>query len=115
MRIMSRIVEIVASEQVPLIADERGVVRVAGTRVTLDVVVRAFDAGASPEEIVESFPTLALPDVYAIITYVLRHRADVDGYVATQTEKAEALREKIERRYPTADLRRNLMAQRATS
>lgn len=102
-------------ERIPLTTDNHGVVRVAGTRVTLDVIVRAFDAGASPEEIVESFPTLALPDVYATITYILRHRADVDGYLATQAEKAEALREKIEKRYPTADLRRKLMAQRATS
>jgi len=107
--------EIVANEHVPLTADERGVVRVAGARVTLDVIVRAFDAGASPEEIVESFPTLALPDVYTTIAYILRRRADVDGYMATQAEKAEALREKIEKRYPTADLRRKLMARRATS
>ena len=63
----------------------------------------------------ESFPTLALPDVYATITYILRHRADVDGYMATQAEKAEGLREKIEKGYPTAGLRRKLMAQRGVS
>ena len=102
-------------ERAPVTTDEQGVVRVAGTRVTLDVIVRAFDAGTSPEEIVESFPTLALPDVYATITYILRHRPDVDGYLAIQAEKAEALRQEIETRYPTTDLRRKLMAQRATS
>lgn len=104
-----------AKEPVPLSTDKHGAVRVGGTRVTLDVVVHAFDAGASPEEIVESFPTLALPDVYATITYLLRHRADIDAYLAHRADEAEALRREIETHYPTADLRRKLKARRATN
>jgi hypothetical protein len=38
-------------ERVPLHTDADGVVRVAGTRVTLDTVVGAFEAGATAEEI----------------------------------------------------------------
>lgn len=102
-------------EPVPLITDQHGVVRVAGTRVTLEVIVHAFDAGASPEEIVESFPTLTLSDVYATITYLLRHRSEVDAYLAAQAEAAAALRRKIEQRYPTADLRKKLRARQAAS
>src|SRR5437879_2771123 len=46
--------------------------RVGQTRVPLDTVVYAFNQGASPEEIVMSYPTLELGDVYAIviITYI---------------------------------------------
>lgn len=100
-------------ETVPLHADEKGVVRVGGTRVSLDSVVHAFDAGASPEEIVASFPTLSLPDVYATIAYVLRHRSEVDAYLEEQAEEAASLRREIEERYPTADLRQRLRARAA--
>lgn len=99
-------------ETVPLRTDEHGVVRIGGTRVTLDVVVHAFDAGASPEEIVESFPTLTLSDVYATIAYLLRHRSEVDDYLRQQAEEAEAIRQKIEEHYPTAELRQRLRTRR---
>lgn len=36
----------------PIVEDENHVLRSAGTRVTLDSVVIAFDLGATPEEIV---------------------------------------------------------------
>ena len=48
----------IAHEPVPLQSSEDGVVRVAGTRVTLDTVVSAFDEGATAEEIVEQYPAL---------------------------------------------------------
>jgi uncharacterized protein (DUF433 family) len=100
-------------EAPPLTTDDHGVVRVGGTRVTLDVVTHAFDAGASAEEIVQSFPTLSLPDVYATIAYMLRHRSEIDAYLAEQGAEAEAIRRKIEERYPTAELRQRLRARQA--
>ena len=39
----------VAAEPVPLITDADGVVRVGGTRVTLDALVAAFRQGATAE------------------------------------------------------------------
>lgn len=104
---------IAAEEAPPLATDEQGVVRVGSTRVTLDVIVHAFDAGASPEEIVQSFPTLCLPDVYSTIAYVLRHRSEVDAYLVEREAEAEAIRRKIEERYPTAQLRQRLRALQA--
>lgn len=100
-------------EQPPLAADEHGVVRVGGTRVTLDVVVHAFDSGASPEEITDSYPVLGLTDVYATIAYVLRHREEVDAYLAGQAKGAEKVRRMIEERFPTTELRRRLRERRA--
>jgi len=102
-----------AQEAPPLTTDSHGVVRVGGTRVTLDVIVHAFDAGASPEEIVQSFPSLSLPDVYSTVAYVLRHRSEVDAYLAEQVAEAEAIRRAIEERYPTAELRQRLRARLA--
>jgi hypothetical protein len=46
-------------EEIPLAKDSHGVYRVGGTRVTLDLVVRAFNRGATAEEIVQKFPPAA--------------------------------------------------------
>lgn len=39
---------------------------VVGTRVPLDTLVAAFERGDWPEAIQESYPTIALGDIYAI-------------------------------------------------
>jgi uncharacterized protein (DUF433 family) len=52
---------------IPLAKDANGVYRVGGTRVTLDLVVRAFNRGATAEEIVQDFPSLQLSHVYQVI------------------------------------------------
>jgi hypothetical protein len=43
----------------------------------------------SAEGIAEAFPALALSDVYAVIAYYLRHRSEVDAYVAGQGAESE--------------------------
>ena len=69
-------------ETVPLGTGADGVIRVAGTRVTLETVVEAFRDGATAEEIVQQYPSLFLADVYQILGYYLRglsrRRPDVD-------------------------------------
>jgi uncharacterized protein (DUF433 family) len=64
-------------ERVPIHTDADGVVRIAGTRVTLDTLVEAFDAGATAEEIAQRYASVALVDVYSVITYYLRHKAEL--------------------------------------
>ena len=54
-------------DEIPLAKDAHGVFRVGGTRVTLDLVVRAFNRGATAEEIVQMYDRP--PDVYQIIGY----------------------------------------------
>ena len=51
----------------PLQTDADGVIRVGGTRVTLETVVEAFQQGATAEEIVQQYPSLALAEVYAVL------------------------------------------------
>lgn len=53
-------------DEIPLARDAHGVYRVGGTRVTLDLVVRAFNRGVTAEEIVEKHDSLWLPDVYQV-------------------------------------------------
>jgi predicted nuclease of predicted toxin-antitoxin system len=45
----------------PLHEDE-GIIRVIGTRVTLESIVAVFDRGGAPEEIAQSFPSVRLAD-----------------------------------------------------
>ena len=99
------------TDPVPLVSAEDGhVIRVAGTRVPLDTVVRAFEDGASPEEIAQDYPSLALADVYAVITYYLRHREEVEEYLKRREQEHAELRREIESRTEYQELRRRLLA-----
>ena len=103
---------IVEAPPVPLRTDEQGVMRVGKTRVPLDTVVYAFNQGASPEEIVMSYPTLELPDVYAVVNYYLYNRAEVDAYLRQREAEAALIREENEKRFPQAGIRARLLARR---
>jgi uncharacterized protein (DUF433 family) len=99
-------------ERIPVQTDGDGVIRVGGTRVTLDTLVSTFETGATAEEIVQQYPSLALADVYAVIAYYLRHRTDVDAYVARRRSTAGQVRQENERRFDPAGLRDRLLARR---
>ena len=72
--------------------------RVAGTRVSLDSVVRLFLDGAAAEEIVCEFPSLTLEQAYGAIAFYLRNRTEIDGYLASQQQRWEQLRQEQARR-----------------
>jgi hypothetical protein len=81
---------------VPLWEDPPGVFRVGKSRVLLELVLRAFQRGESPEGIVRSYRTLALADVYAVISRYLANPAPFDDYLRTCDQEAEAVRRKLE-------------------
>jgi uncharacterized protein (DUF433 family) len=94
------------SVTVPLWEDPAGVFRVGKSRVLLELVLRAYQRGESPEGIVRSFRTLQLADVYAVISRYLADRAPFDEYLRQCEEEAEAVRRQIEasqRPGPTKD------------
>src|ERR1700720_3855907 len=72
------------TETISLSKGGDGVYRVGGTRVTLDLVVRAFNRGATAEEIVQKFPSLELSDVYQVIGYYLKYRPELAEYLKTR-------------------------------
>ena len=80
------------TDEIPLAMDAQGTYRVGGTRVTLDLVVRAFNRGATAEEIVQKYDNLRLPDVYQVIGYYLKRH----GYkiVPVNPKETEILGEK---------------------
>jgi uncharacterized protein (DUF433 family) len=85
---------------VPLTRLENGVYRVTGTRIPLERIVEHFQAGQTPEDIVDCFDTLRLADVYAVIAYYLEHKEEVEEYLREQDAKAEELRRMIETTQP---------------
>lgn len=99
-----------AVEPIPLSTDADGAIRIAGTRITLTTVIDTFMTGASPEEIAQDFPVLRLDDIYAVITYYLRHREEVDAYLRERRARADAMRRQIEAHSPQTGLRDRLLA-----
>lgn len=100
------------TERVPIRTDAEGVVRVGGTRVTLDTLVAAFDAGATPEEMVQQYPSVALADVYSVITYYLRHQKEVCSYLVQRSHSAAEVRDGNEKRFDQSGIRDRLLARR---
>jgi len=78
------------AEAPPLESGDDGAVRVRGTRIAMEVIVREFDGGASAEEIVLRYPTLSLTDTYAVIAFALRERPAVFLYMADRAARESA-------------------------
>ena len=96
---------------VPLREEPTGVLRVGTTGVLLEVVLRAFKAGATPEAIVQSYDTLNLADVYAIASRYLAAPGPFEEYLRIREEAAGEARRKIEEfQGPQGNLRALLLA-----
>lgn len=99
-------------QPVPLKKDVDGTWRVGDTRVLLDLVIHAFDAGRTPEEIIQSYDTLHLDEVYAVLAYYLAHRTEVDAYLQRQEINTEALWKDIKKRSDYQEFRSRLRSRR---
>src|SRR5437868_13913301 len=73
---------------VPLREEPPGVFRVGKSRVLLELVLRAFKAGATPEAIVQSYDTLNLADVYAVVSRYLAAPEPFEEYLRIREETA---------------------------
>lgn len=79
---------------------------VRNSRVNLDSIVAAFADGLSAETIAtDCFPVLSLEQVYGAITYYLRHRAQIDAYLAEGDKAYDSFRAEIRARYPAVSRR----------
>jgi uncharacterized protein (DUF433 family) len=64
---------------------------IAGTRISLDSVVCAFNRGESPEQFLEGYPLLgSLAKTYGAIAFYLDHKAEIDTYVEESALAFEA-------------------------
>jgi uncharacterized protein (DUF433 family) len=106
---------VLSVDPIPLITDANGVVRILGTRVTLDTVVTAFLERATAEEILEQYPSLQLSDIYTVIGYYLRHKTEVDAYLLERQRRADEVRKEAEKRFNPVGIRDRLLARHTFS
>ena len=99
-------------DAIPLSKDAHGVYRVSGSRVTLDLVVRAFNRGATPEEIAQDFPSLQLPDIYQVIGYYLKHTSELAEYFDRRAREEKELLAAHREEWSPRGLRERLLARR---
>ncbi len=83
---------------------DSGEIRIKGTRVGIEIVLRDYLGGAGPEEIVLCYPTLSLEQVHAAILYYLRNAEELDRYLKESWEQGEAAWEE-QQRHPSKFVR----------
>lgn len=101
-----------AITSVPLSMDQAGVLRVNGTRVSLDSVIFAFNEGSTPEEIAQQYTTLNLADVYAVISYYLQNHDEVVEYLQRRKAQRAELKDEVESRFDPQGIRDRLLARK---
>lgn len=76
----------------------------AGTRISLDVIVTDFNRGDSPETIRRNFPSLTLEEIYGTLTFYLAHQTILDEYLRESGEffdkRAKEINEEFRRKSP---------------
>lgn len=98
---------------IPLREDPPGVLRVGQSRVLLELVIRAFQQGESPEGIAHAYDTLDVRDVYAVVSYYMANPAPIDEYLRECDARADATRRMIESSQPPRENLRQLIMARA--
>ncbi len=99
-------------EAPPFQQDATGSIRVGKTRVLLELVIRAFLDGASPETIVQQYSTLTLSDTYSTIAYYLRHQEAIEAYLIQREQLAEKVYQRIQDIQPDMNLLRSRLLAR---
>ena len=103
---------IINSEVIPLIQDSSGALRIGQSRVLLELVIRAFQDGATPETIVQRYPATTLADIYAVIAYYLRHQQVIEEYLEEREQYAREVHKKLENHQKDLkELRKRLLFQ----
>jgi uncharacterized protein (DUF433 family) len=103
----------IPADPIPLRWSDDRVLLVGRTRVPLETVIESFKEGATAEEIAIRYDALDLADVYSVIGYYLRHRQEVEDYLAGAQQEREAIRQQIEAQFPSIGIRERLTARRA--
>lgn len=104
---------VIQTEAPPIRQDESGALRVGDSRVLLELVIQEFQDGATPEMIVQQYDTLSLPDVYAVISYYLRHREEIQAYLTQREQRGREVQRRVEEgQRDLGDIRRRLLAAR---
>jgi uncharacterized protein (DUF433 family) len=83
-------------DNLPLRMDDDGTIRVADSRITLDVLIEDYESGISPEAIAQGLDCLQLADVYSVLAFYLRHREEVADYLRRREQEAVSVLDCLE-------------------
>ncbi|MFN9469350.1 MAG: DUF433 domain-containing protein [Pseudanabaena sp.] len=97
-------------EAPPFQEDATGAIRIGKTRVLLEIVIRAFLDGVSPETIVQQYSTLSLSDTYSAIAYYLRHQKDIETYLQQREQIASKVQQRFQELQPDMSLMRSRLS-----
>ncbi len=64
-------------------------IRLKEHRIGLEHIVERYLEGYTPEQMAQDFPGVSLVQIYAVITYYLQHRPQVDAYLTELNKQAE--------------------------
>ncbi len=95
---------VLVGESPPLWEDESGAIRIGNSRVLLELVIHAFQDGASPEAIVQQYPRISLSDIYTTIGYYLRHRQEIESYLDKREQLAQSVHQRLAEVQPDLQL-----------
>ncbi len=84
----------------PYVEVREGGYYLTGTRIGLDIIVHEFQAGKSPEAILQCYPAIgSLTKVYGAITFLLEQPGLVQAYLRDQ----ERLWQELQQEHPLPD------------
>ncbi|HEV3345103.1 MAG TPA: DUF433 domain-containing protein [Pirellulales bacterium] len=85
------------------------------SRVLLELVIHAFQDGATPEAICQRYSSLTLSDVYAVVAYYLRHQQEIEVYLSQRDRKTAEMNARMEARQgDLTQIRGRLQSRRRT-
>src|SRR5687768_16570118 len=89
-------------------------IRLKGTRIGIEHVIRYYNGGMTAEQIAHAFAyPLPLTQVYAAITYYLHKKDELYRYIRGIDEAADRLRQEVENDPRHRALREKLLAAKA--
>ena len=73
--------------------DEKGVARIAGTRMkVINLVMDRMANGCTPEQLHEWYPHVSLAQICAALTYYYDHQSELDAQIRESIEYADRMR-----------------------
>src|SRR5438270_4342618 len=89
-----------------IVVDEKGVARIAGSRIkVIHLVMDKMANGWSPEEIQSQYPNLSLADVHAAFTYYYDHKVELDAAIEKSIRYADEMLAKSDQSWIVEKLR----------
>ncbi len=68
-----------------------GLLRIDGTRMTVNQIVMWYKQGYSPEEIADQYPHLTLSQVYTALAYYHANKEEIEESLATEEQNSDQL------------------------